>query len=143
MKRSLTSVFMVIALVVVASTIFMPQAQAYDQYLNGDTNYAFLYERQGVVKYLDKSSVVIKQNNKDAHAFAENIVIVDANGNVIGTQITWYYQAINRDNYTEAQYSNDGKSWRKFDVNDSVGFMQVVVNGFKVGWKVAFGSGWS
>jgi hypothetical protein len=134
---------MVFAFVIALAVVDMPQAQAYDTYLNGDTNYVLVYGHQGVSWYLDKSSVVIKQSDRQANAFACNIVIVDTNGNISGTKTYWYDEPCQRDNYNEACYSVNGTDWKVFNVNDTAGYMQVVVNGFKTGWKAAFGSGWS
>lgn len=115
---------------------------AYDRYLNGDTNYVLLYGHQGVSYYLDLSSVVAKQQDSVAHAFAQNVVTV-ADGNITDTKTYWYYQARNSDDDFEAFVSNDGKNWRRFKVNDFTGAMAVVVTGFRYGFAEAFGYGWS
>lgn len=143
MKRVLSSFLMVFAFVIALAVVDMPQAQAYDTYLNGDNNYVLVYGHQGVSWYLDKSSVVVKKSDREANAFACNIVIVDPDGNITGTKTYWYYEPCQRDNYNEACYSINGNDWKVLNVNDTAGYMQVVVNGFKTGWKTAFGSGWS
>ena len=143
MKKKMTNVLMVFALIFSVLTVCMPNAQAYDKNLYGDDNYILVYGHMDVAWYLDKSSVVVKQNDKNAHAFAQNIVIVDPTGKITKTKTYWYYQAVKRDNYNEALFSEDGEKWKSFDVNSEFGFMQVVVNGFKTGWSVAFGCGWS
>jgi hypothetical protein len=143
MRLSLIRFLMLVAVVVGFAVSNTSQAQAYDQYFNGDTNYVLIYGHQGNSWYLDKSSVVVKESSKKANAFACVVISVDVNGNVSGDKTYWYYQPCQRDNFNEAFYSNDGKTWKSFNVNDSAGYMQVVIGGFKTGWKVAFGSGWS
>ena len=143
MKQFVSKVLVLAIMVCALAVITMPDAQAYDRYLNGDPNYILVNGRQGVSWYLDKSSVVVNQSDKEANAFACNIVSVDSNGNVTGTTTYWYYEPCQRNNDNEAYYSNDGNKWKSFNVNDSAGYMQLVINGFKTGWKIAFGSGWS
>jgi hypothetical protein len=143
LRRILASFLMLFALIVGLAVVNMPQVQAYEQYLNGDTNYVIVYGHQGMSWYLDKSSVVVKESDQKANSFACNIVVVDVNGNITATKTYWYYEPCQRDNFNEAYCSNDGKSWNAFNVNDYAGSAQVVVNGFKTGWRAAFGSGWS
>lgn len=143
MKRMVSFCLMVAALVFGLAVVNVSTVQAYDKHLNGDTNYVLVYGHQGVSWYLDKNSVVVKKNDREANAFACIIVSVDPDGKITGSKTHWYYEPCQRDNYNEAYHSNDGKEWKPFNVKDTAGYMQVVVNGFMTRWKAAFGSGWS
>lgn len=145
MKKAIRSIFIMLLVIAGISMTEVPQAQAYqyDNYLNGDTNYPLLYGHMGSAWYLDKSSVVVKQDDSVAHKFAENIIMVDAdNGySIINTGTLWFYQKLQRDDFFEA-YTGNGEKWRSFEVNSSYGADQVVVNAFKLGWKAAFRCSW-
>ena len=140
MKRILLGALLVCMVWVIA---MLPAEAGYSKYLNGDTNYVLVYGHMGVAFYLDKSSVVAKQDDSTAHAFAENILSVDSDGNITGNQTYWYYQKVDSQDLYEAYKSNDGNHWNSFEINDDSGAMAVVVQGFKYGWPIAFGYGWS
>lgn len=130
LKRLIGMVF--VLLMVVA--IQVPQTEA-------SSGYTQLRSHQGVTWYLDNSSAVALQDNKDGHKFAVNIV-VDLGDGTSKTHTYWYYQPTDG-SMREAYVSKDGSNWSTFDLGDTSGAAQVTVSGFKAGWYAAFGYGWS
>ena len=120
------------------------QAYQYDKYLNGDTNYPLLHGHMGVAWYLDKSSVVVKQDDAIAHKFAENIIMVSADKDysLISTATLWFCQRMKREEFFEAYVRSTKGEWRNFQVDSPYGADQVIVNAFKLGWKEAFRVSW-
>lgn len=114
----------------------MPQVSAQQQYWNGDTNYPMVYGHMGVTWYLDASSVVVKQDVYEGQdidrIWAENIISVAEDGNA-KTHTYWY-----RDNCGTMYFHRDDADWQEFDPFSYYGTMQVVVNGCKLGWRIAF-----
>lgn len=145
MKRILAVSLMVFALTIglVISPTSMSQAQAmeYNQYWNGDTNYPLVYGHMGTAWYLDASSVVVQEDVYDGsnihRIWAENIISVDTAGSA-QSKTYWY-----RDYDGTMYYRDSSSDWKEFDPWSPYGFMQVVANGCKIGWRVAFGSTFS
>ena len=124
--------------------ISIHNAHAAERNWNGDTNYLLLYAQGGDAWYLDKSSIVVKQDLYDGtdidRVWAENIVMVrESSGEYENTRTYWF-----RDRSGDTMYTtNPRDKWSRFDTSDRAGYMQVTVRGFTTGWYYAFGSSWS
>lgn len=114
--------------------IQLPQTEA-------GSGYTQLRSHQGVTWYLDNSSAVALQDDRNGHKFAVNI-IVDLGNGTTNTDTYWFYQPT-KGSMREAYVSRDGENWREFDLGDTSGASEVTVRGFKAGWYAAFGYGWS
>ena len=139
MLKKLCGIFLVLMIDI---SVQLPKAEAgYNQYYKGDKNYPLLYGHMGISKYLDKSAAVVLQDDKKCSKFAVNIITVDENRDISSVDTFWYLH--NRADETSIAYNSlDGQNWRQFRTGDSVGFMQVTVNGYKAGHYAAFGYGW-
>ena len=138
LKRLIGMVF--VLLMVVA--IQLPKVEAgYDQYYNGDSNYTLVYGHMGIAYYLDKSSATVLQDDGEGSEFAVNIITVNESGEISNTQTIWYFRS-NDESPSTAYTSLDGQKWKQFRMNDTAGFMQLTIGGYKAGYYAAFGHGW-
>lgn len=143
MKRTLTEIFMVLALLIAVSALDMPQAQAHDKYLNGDTNYEYVYDNEkdgSLIWYLDKSSIV-KKSCDTGTKFAETILVVRQDGSTYSTFTVWFYAPSSDDEqvdgYGTVYWSNDGTTWEHhFNAFHTRGYTCAA---FHKGWKIMTG----
>lgn len=118
----------------------------YPDYLNGDSNYPIVYGHMGIGFYLDKSSIVVKENNKKNGnvIFAENImsVDIDKNNEITNIYTVWYKEPSQRNVFNIAYISNDGVNWHEFHIDDTHGYNMTTRNSFLLSWKSIFYYDW-
>lgn len=126
------------AVLIGLSSLYMPKAQAYDQNLNGDSNYVLVYAHMGLAEYADTSSAVLKKDG-DTKVIAMNIVYVDADhDNAVKDTKCWYFA------YTSEPamyyYKNQTSEWVKIGGNPTYDMMRTSA---QVAWKAIYGYNWS
>ena len=138
MKRMFHSIFLALTVLIGLSGLYMPQAQAYEQYWNGDSNYILVYGHMGVAEYADTSSAVLKKDG-DTKVIAMNIVYVDTHhDNAVTDTQCWYF------GYTAEPalyyYRSKTSEWVRIGGDATYDMMRT---GAQVAWKAIYGYNWS
>lgn len=137
LKRFLYTIFTVFAVLTALSGMYAPQAQAYEQYWNGDSNYVLVHARMGVAKYADQSSVVLKKDG-DMKVVAMNIIYVDSDHNKVTNTECWYFAYSSE---PAMYYHNSQKNeWIRIG---GAGTYDMMRNSAQVAWRAIFGYNWS
>lgn len=131
MKNVYSHILLMFALVLcVLCGAYISKAEAtyYPDYLWGDPNYMLCYGHDGVASYVDISSLTSQSKDFDDIIFAENVLSVDVEKNeILGTNLMEFRSTNGR-----TYYKDDGY-WNEFDVNDYHGYIQRVVQAYKIG----------
>ena len=86
------------------------------------------YGHDGVASYVDLSSLTSQSKDFDDIIFAENVLSVDVEKNEILSTNLMEFRSTNGRTY----YKDNGY-WNEFDINDYHGYIQRVVQAYKIG----------
>lgn len=137
MKRIFYTILTAFAVFIALSGMYAPQAQAYEKYLNGDSNYVLVYARMGVAKYADQSSAVLKKDG-DTKVIAMNIVYVDDDHNTVTATECWNFAYSSEP--AMYYYNSQKNEWVRIGGAATYDMMR---SSAQVAWKVIFGYNWS